>query len=84
MEREKTGILLTCGLFVRLRVSGAFNPDQIFHGNKTATDYFKILLQDRTTALIGSRYDAYHCCFYIHYIYIYILHQRQFKKLVRG
>lgn len=38
---------------------GAFNLDQIFYGNKTATDYFKILLQEQTTALIGSRYDIY-------------------------
>ncbi|XP_060861952.1 semaphorin-1A-like [Metopolophium dirhodum] len=38
---------------------GAFNSDQIFHGNKTATDYFKILLQDQTTALIGSRNVLY-------------------------
>lgn len=42
---------------VLIRFSGGLNTDQVFYGNTTATDYFKILLQDQTTALIGSRYD---------------------------
>ncbi|VVC34315.1 WD40/YVTN repeat-like-containing domain,Sema domain,PSI domain [Cinara cedri] len=38
---------------------GGLNTEQIFYGNTTATDYFKILLQDQTTALIGSRNVLY-------------------------
>ncbi|XP_050541171.1 semaphorin-1A-like [Daktulosphaira vitifoliae] len=38
---------------------GAFNADQIFNGNKSTKNYFKILLQDQNTALIGSRNVLY-------------------------
>ncbi|XP_050433257.1 semaphorin-1A-like isoform X2 [Adelges cooleyi] len=40
-------------------IYSAFNSDQIFHGNKSTKNYFKILLQDQTTALIGSRNVLY-------------------------